>query len=141
MLRAVDGMAPIDDVTAAIDWIFQKPPTSETKLKKARQGAEKTEETGPESRAGRGQNHAPRQAGSRFRKTKAKTKAKTGDPGQEGAKAARKAVRKAPETRLGKRPGPGGPVRQESRTAVLILSPEEVDGRLWNPLIPGIRFA
>ena len=25
MLRAVDGMAPIDEVTAAIDWIFQKP--------------------------------------------------------------------------------------------------------------------
>jgi adenylate kinase len=25
MLRAVDGMAPIDDVTAAIDWIFAKP--------------------------------------------------------------------------------------------------------------------
>jgi len=25
MLRGVDGMAPIDDVTAAIDWIFQKP--------------------------------------------------------------------------------------------------------------------
>src|SRR6187549_563648 len=24
MLRAVDGMAPVDDVTAAIDWIFQK---------------------------------------------------------------------------------------------------------------------
>ena len=30
MLRAVDGMAPIDDVTRAIDWIFQKPKTSET---------------------------------------------------------------------------------------------------------------
>ena len=25
MLRGVDGMAPIDEVTAAIDWIFQKP--------------------------------------------------------------------------------------------------------------------
>jgi adenylate kinase len=25
LLRAVDGMAPVDDVTAAIDWIFQKP--------------------------------------------------------------------------------------------------------------------
>jgi adenylate kinase len=31
LLRAVDGMAPIDDVTAAIDWIFQKPkPAPET---------------------------------------------------------------------------------------------------------------
>jgi adenylate kinase len=28
-LRAVDGMAPIDDVTAAINWIFQKPPGRE----------------------------------------------------------------------------------------------------------------
>ena len=25
LLKAVDGMAPIDEVTAAIDWIFQKP--------------------------------------------------------------------------------------------------------------------
>ena len=29
ILRAVDGMAPIDDVTAAINWIFQKPPGRE----------------------------------------------------------------------------------------------------------------
>jgi adenylate kinase len=28
MLRLVDGMAPIDDVTAAIDWIFAKPATA-----------------------------------------------------------------------------------------------------------------
>jgi adenylate kinase len=34
LLRAVDGMAPIDDVTAAIAWIFQKP--------KAPPGAQKT---------------------------------------------------------------------------------------------------
>src|ERR1041384_7387273 len=27
LLRAVDGMAPIDEVTAAINWIFQKPST------------------------------------------------------------------------------------------------------------------
>src|SRR2546421_7580138 len=27
LLRAVDGMAPIDDVTAAINWIFSKPST------------------------------------------------------------------------------------------------------------------
>src|ERR1041384_4105948 len=27
LLRVVDGMAPIDEVTAAINWIFSKPPT------------------------------------------------------------------------------------------------------------------
>ena len=30
LLRGVDGMAPIDEVTAAIDWIFQKPAPTKT---------------------------------------------------------------------------------------------------------------
>ena len=29
LLRAVDGMAPIDEVTAAIDWIFSRPPAKQ----------------------------------------------------------------------------------------------------------------
>src|SRR6201999_2162190 len=32
--RAVDGMAPIDEVTAAIDWIFRKSPEKSTSLRK-----------------------------------------------------------------------------------------------------------
>jgi adenylate kinase len=42
MLRAVDGMAPIDDVTAAIDWIFAKPASAaSTKLDKPKKTQEK----------------------------------------------------------------------------------------------------
>src|ERR1044072_6589219 len=36
MLRGVDGMAPIDEVTAAIDWIFQKPAAARTLEKQAK---------------------------------------------------------------------------------------------------------
>jgi adenylate kinase len=36
MLRGVDGMAPIDEVTAAIDWIFQKPAAAKTLAKQAK---------------------------------------------------------------------------------------------------------
>ena len=35
LLRGVDGMAPIDEVTAAIDWIFQKPAATKTSTKAA----------------------------------------------------------------------------------------------------------
>jgi adenylate kinase len=35
LLRAVDGMAPVDDVTAAINWIFAKPAPSKTSTKPA----------------------------------------------------------------------------------------------------------
>jgi len=41
LLRAVDGMAPVDDVTAAINWIFAKPVPSKTSTKPA--SAQKTQ--------------------------------------------------------------------------------------------------
>ncbi len=36
LMRAVDGMAPIDEVTAAINWIFAKPKPKKTSTKSAR---------------------------------------------------------------------------------------------------------
>jgi adenylate kinase len=36
LLRGVDGMAPIDEVSAAIDWIFQKPAATKTSTKAAK---------------------------------------------------------------------------------------------------------
>src|SRR2546421_8808726 len=36
LLRAVDGMAPIDDVTAAINWIFSKPSTKSASHQKTK---------------------------------------------------------------------------------------------------------
>ena len=54
MLRAVDGMAPIDDVTAAINWIFQKSPgydeTSE-KPAKARKKQKKSTKSAAKTKA------------------------------------------------------------------------------------------
>src|SRR6476469_3546720 len=35
LLRAVDGMAPVDEVTAEINWIFAKPKASKTSTKQA----------------------------------------------------------------------------------------------------------
>src|SRR6476646_2981561 len=35
LLRAVDGMAPVDDVAAAINWIFAKPKLQKTSTKPA----------------------------------------------------------------------------------------------------------
>jgi adenylate kinase len=46
LLRAVDGMAPIDDVTAAINWIFSKPLAKPAI-------SQKTKEKGPKSAAKR----------------------------------------------------------------------------------------
>src|SRR5437588_8242949 len=37
LLRVVDGMAPVDDVTAAIDWIFAKPRPQKASTKAATQ--------------------------------------------------------------------------------------------------------
>ena len=53
MLRAVDGMAPIDDVTAAIDWIFAKPGQPATKLQRSPLKHGKHRRNRPQSRAAR----------------------------------------------------------------------------------------
>src|SRR5437660_2242920 len=42
LLRAVDGMAPIDDVTAAINWIFSKPSTKTASPQKTKPKQEAT---------------------------------------------------------------------------------------------------
>jgi adenylate kinase len=41
LLRAVDGMAPIDDVTAAINWIFSKPSAKPASTQKTKEKASK----------------------------------------------------------------------------------------------------
>ena len=77
-LRPVDGMAPIDEVSAAIDWIFAKPApqrtstkpatpqknTSESGCKSGRQGPEGQEGKGGQSLVpGRRRNVPPRRSG------------------------------------------------------------------------------
>jgi adenylate kinase len=63
LLRAVDGMAPIDDVTAAINWIFSKPlakPASTQKTKeKAAKPTAKRKAVPAQPKAGSGKTGKP----------------------------------------------------------------------------------
>ena len=95
-LRAVDGMAPIDDVTAAINWIFQKPSrASETSEKpaKARKTQKKPAKTlaKPKPAAKSKRKGAARNA--RAGSAKAGPAARRSQKG--GAKPARKTAKKA----------------------------------------------
>jgi adenylate kinase len=51
MLRLVDGMAPIDDVTAAIDWIFAKPARAAGTASTKAAMAQKTQKKSPKKTA------------------------------------------------------------------------------------------
>ena len=112
MLRAVDGMAPIDDVTAAINWIFQKPkPGGRTKTSEnPAKAPEKAEETGQEAAA-----TAETSRQSRRRKAPREGKAKAGSTKAKGRpRRAKKAAGKPARKAAGKRPGRPRRVRQES---------------------------
>jgi len=90
ILRVVDGMAPIDEVTAAIDWIFQKPPvaaveTASTKTAKA-----------PKKQQKSAKKPAARQAVAKSARNQAKPKKPARAAARSRAvKPARKTVRKA----------------------------------------------
>jgi adenylate kinase len=85
LLRAVDGMAPVDDVTAAINWIFatpaKKPEKASTKSASPQKSQEKPAKSAAKSKS----------------TTKAKTKAKTAKSGSK--KAAKPAAKTAKPTR------------------------------------------
>ena len=134
-LRAVDGMAPIDDVTAAINWIFQKPPSRDETSEKPAKPRKKQKK--PAKSAARAESRRQgRSAPARWARPRRVPSSAKG-----GAKRARKAAAKPARKAGGKGRQKGSGCVKKVRTAALILSPEEVDGRLWNPLIPGIRFA
>ena len=99
-LRAVDGMAPIDDVTAAINWIFQKPPggdgTSENPAKarkKQRKPAKAAAKPKPAAKSGRKTPASKAKAGSTKSKGGARRAKKTS--GKPARKADREAAKKA----------------------------------------------
>ena len=98
MLRAVDGMAPIDDVTAAIDWIFAKPKPSAEKTSTKRASVQKTQKkpaqqtakpAAKKAKAGSKKTAKPaaRKASGGAKKAKTKTAAK---PAKKAAKSKRK---------------------------------------------------
>jgi adenylate kinase len=103
MLRAVDGMAPIDEVTAAIDWIFQKPKApaasrkSSEKPAKPREKQKKLTKKAASKPAAAPKKAAPKKAPpkkakSGSRKAAAKPAKK---PARKAAKPPRKGARKA----------------------------------------------
>ena len=78
MLRGVDGMAPIDEVAAAIDWIFQKPAAA-TKTSAKPANIQK-------SQAKSTQAAVKGKAPAKTAKTAAKAKKAAGKPAAKGAK-------------------------------------------------------
>ena len=98
MLRAVDGMAPIDDVTAAIDWIFAKPRPNAEKTSIKRVSPQKTQKKSTKkaakpalgkAKAGsrKAAKPAARKASGASKKAKKKTAAK---PARKAARSKRK---------------------------------------------------
>ena len=101
LLRAVDGMAPIDEVTAAINWIFSKPSaksasTQKTQPKSAKPIASAKPAATPKSGSGKAAKAAPKAR--RAKTSKAKPAARKAP-----AKPAKKAVKKAAKRKAGRR--------------------------------------
>lgn len=103
LLRAVDGMAPIDDVTAAINWIFQKPPVLETTAgnqdKQRKTQKKHSKKPAKRQAAAKARRRAP---AARSGSTKPKGRSKTGTGASRSRKAPRKAVKKAPRKAAGR---------------------------------------
>lgn len=97
-LRAVDGMASIDDVSNAIDWIFQKPVVASKKAAKSAAKVKKSNgklpSAAPKRAAARAKNGVKRSAATETRKP-AKKAAKTAKKGGKTASKPAKAVQKA----------------------------------------------
>ena len=105
LLRGVDGMAPIDEVTAAIDWIFQKPAATRTS---ANPGNHQKKQAKPAAKVSKPAAKAPVKKAKKATKTaataknpaakgtKKTTKKATAKPSRKPAKkAAKKAARPA----------------------------------------------
>lgn len=96
MLRGVDGMAPIDEVTAAIDWIFQKPAPTRTSTKAENLQKNQTKPANAPAKPGPRTKAAAKAAGTgpSVKKASKPLKAKKA-AGKQAAKTAKKTVKKA----------------------------------------------
>jgi adenylate kinase len=97
LLRGVDGMAPIDEVAAAIDWIFQKPKAASGNAAKPKKTLEKPVKKAakPAARA-KVTTKAPAKAASKAPKARKPAKAAKKAAAKGAKKAARKPAKKAP---------------------------------------------
>jgi len=107
LLRAVDGMAPIDDVTAAIDWIFAAPQKTSTKAASSRKSQEKPAKKAapatakPKTKAAPKKVKAGSKAASRSAKTVARRSGGTSRPA--ARKTGSKPVKKTAKRKAGRR--------------------------------------
>ena len=111
LLRGVDGMAPIDEVTAAINWIFQKPTsqaTSGNKAKPQKSNAKSAKASGAKA-------NSPAKAAKKATKTATKKAAKARKPAKAPGKTAKKASKKAVTRAAGK--AAGKPAKKAAKAA------------------------
>src|SRR3954469_15732826 len=107
LLRAVDGMAPIDDVTAALDWIFAAPQKTSTKAASSRKSQEKpakkaaTAKAKPKTKAAPKKVKAGSKGASRSAKTVARRSGGTSRPA--ARKTGSKPVKKTAKRKAGRR--------------------------------------
>ena len=99
LLRAVDGMAPVDEVTAAINWIFAKPKPQKTSTKPAI--AQKIKQESPTKAAPAKKAKAPARKPAKAASKPTKAKAERAVPAKKPAakKAAGKGAKKSAKRR------------------------------------------
>ena len=100
LLRAVDGMAPVDEVTAAINWIFATPAKKPEKASTKSASQQKSQEK-PAKSAARSKPATKAKAGAKAAKPAAKTAKQTKKPAAK--KAAGKTVKKTGKRKAGRR--------------------------------------
>jgi len=106
MLRAVDGMAPIDEVTAAINWIFSKPSAKPASAQKTQpKGAKSTAKpaAGAKLAAAKPKSGSRKAANSVPKAKPAKKSTKKPAARKAAGKPARKTAKKAAKRKAGRR--------------------------------------
>jgi adenylate kinase len=116
MLRMVDGMAPIDDVTAAIDWIFAKPGGASGGASTKAATVQKTQKKSPKKAAAvtappKAKKAAKKTPGKAVRKAKAAPKKAS----KAKAKSARKRVKAVAKSQKTTKKSARKPTRQAVR--------------------------
>jgi adenylate kinase len=104
ILRAVDGMAPIDEVTAAINWIFSKPSAKSASAQKTQPKAAKPTTSGKSAASAKPAAAKPKSGSRKAAKSAPKAKpAKKSTTKPAARKPAGKTAKKAAKRKAGRR--------------------------------------
>ena len=109
VLRGVDGMAPIDEVTAAIDWIFQKPAAAKTLAKQAKPKKNQVKTAPSAGRAG-----SKATAPAKKAQKPAKAKKAAAKPAKKATKKPARAAPKKPSKKPSRKPA-GKPAKKSKK--------------------------